>query len=429
MKYRTLIFLSLLFIALSDVLTYVGIMGFDQGYFTSVSLIVKYLTLTIFLRIGIKKKWDEDIPTVISLLFKILMMYQIITIVRGAYASNDYWDWKFLFHSSLLFHLFPFALFIGINLRYSKILFKDVFQFLFRYGFVLIPLALVTNIELYSRLMIPISVFILFIPYVKPEWRVLVLVVMVASILMYIGFRANILKIAAALAILSTYYIRSFIPMWAIKVVHATLFIVPVLLLGLAISGSYNIFSVMAESEGYEMQTNGGSSENLAADTRTLLYVEVLNTLYQDNTFLFGEGATAKYRSDLFDYLGDNRGRYSSEVAFLNILFYSGIAGITLFALFLILVSYFAIYRSNNWLCKMLGLLIAFRWFMCFVEEFTHFDLNFYFLWVVIGLLSSRAFRSLSEKQVKQFFKTTMVRKSTNSYLQKNKRLVTEARG
>ena len=104
-------------------------------------------------------------------------------------------------------------------------------------------------------------------------------------------------------------------------------------------------------------------------------------------------------------HLGDHRGRYGAEVGFLNILLYSGIIGVILYLLMLLTASYYAIFHSNNFLSKMLGLLLAGRWITFFIEEFTNFDLNNVFIWIIIGMVSCIEFRALSDDDLKLFFR------------------------
>ncbi|TWJ04622.1 hypothetical protein JN11_00339 [Mucilaginibacter frigoritolerans] len=406
MKYKKLIFYLLIFIAIGDTLSNIGNAGFNDESFTPLSFIVKYLALSIIIYFSSKSNWNEDIPTIISLLLKLFLVWNIFTIIRGAFFAIDYWDWKFLLLSSLLFFLIPMAFFLGNNFYLVRLILKYILKYFFTFGFLIIPLAIVTNRELYSRLMIPISVFILLIPYLKPKWRKLILFIAVVSILIVIDFRSNIIKTSISLLILSLYYFRRYVLQSWIKVIHILIFALPLLILYLGVSGQYNIFVETSQNNSYTIKAQKGDlgNEDLAADTRTFLYVEVLTSLAKNGTLLMGEGASGKYKTDYFDTFADHRGRYGSEVGFLNVLLYSGIIGVVIYFLILFFASYFAINNSNNFLCKMLGLLIAGRWLLFFIEEFTSFDLNTLFTWLVIGLVCTREFRMMNERDMKLFF-------------------------
>jgi hypothetical protein len=407
MKHKKLILYLLIFVAIADILLNLGIVGFNDESFTPVSFIVKYLALAIIIYFSSKSNWNNDIPTIITILLKTFLVWNIFTIIRGLFLAADYWDWKFLLLSSMPFFLIPLAFFLGNNFYLARLIFKYILKYFFTFGFLLIPLAIATNRELYSRLMIPVSIFILFIPYLKPKWRKLILLVAIVSILVVIDFRTNIIKTTISLLILLLYYFRKYVLKSWIKVIHIVIFALPLLLLYLGTSDQYNIFANTSQNNNYSIKAQKGDlgNENLAADTRTFLYVEVLTSLVKNGTLLIGEGASGKYKSDYFDIFADHRGRYGSEVGFLNVLLYSGIVGVIIYFLILFLSSYYAINNSNNFLCKMLGLLIAGKWLLFFIEEFTTFDLNMLFTWVLIGLVCTREFRLMTDGDLKTFFK------------------------
>lgn len=407
MTYKKLIFYIILLLVIADALLYISNSGFGDVFFTPISLVAKFTALGIIMVIAKKSTWGEDIPNRLLKIFKLLMMWNIISIIYGAFTANSYWDWKFLLLTSSLFMLIPLAFFIGKNLVLVSHTVYYVLNFLFVYGFFMIPISLSTNEELYSRLMIPVSIFIVFIPYLRKKPAILVLIVAVTSFLLMVTFRTNVIKISIGFIIVSTFYLRSFISLKLIKSAWLTLFITPLILLFLGVSGTFNLFEEMSKKDGYRVKTSAGQTENLAADTRTFLYVEVFNTLIESNSWITGKGAVGKYKTIYFTDLITGNMRYGSEVGFLNTFLYSGIIGVVAYAVMLMSTSYYAIFKSRNWISKMLGLTIASRWVLYFLEEFTQFDLNFFFLWFTIGLISSKKFRSMTDKDVAFFFSSS----------------------
>ena len=124
------------------------------------------------------------------------------------------------------------------------------------------------------------------------------------------------------------------------------------------------------------------------------------------NSFLFGEGATGKYETQAFTQItsySDNQ-RESCEVGILNILLWTGIIGVLLTAAVIFVGSYISIVHSNNYLCRTLGVFLMFHWVMLFVEEFSFFDLNNLFYWLIFGLAMSSKFRRMNNREVKFFF-------------------------
>lgn len=405
MKHSKLIIFTLIAVILTDIyrkLGAVGSLNLESG--TMVATVLNYSSIAILIFLAWKVGFEKnETPQVIRYLFSIWVLWNILSLIRGSFFAEDYWDWKAILLYSLAFSFIPMTFFIGRNIDFAKIVFRFVITILFPFGFILIPLAFVSSIELYSRIMIPVGLFLVFLPFLKYRWKLLVIIVAVTSIVMVIGFRSNIIKIAFSLGLILIYWLRNFIPKISIRFLRIFLFALPIVLLVLAVSGKFNIFSDLGGDEGYTTQNSSGEVQNLMADTRSGLYRDVLATMDQSENWLMGEGAGGRYQTERFDYLGDGRGRYGSEVGILNILLYHGLIGVSIYFLLLFSVSYYAIRRSNNTLAQLLGLYIAFRWTYAFVEEFTQYDLNFYFFWITVGLVSSARFREMSNDDIKQF--------------------------
>jgi len=407
MRYSRFIIFTLIAVLVTDAFRYISWAGVSLELSTYIATFLTYISIVILINLAIIKGFvTNDIPSLIKNLFLLWIFWNIFSLVRGAIFASDYWDWKFLLFSSLPFSLIPLGFFIGKNLNIAKIIFRFVLKILFPLGFVIIPLALVTNEELYSRLMIPVTLFILFIPFLKPKWRILIIVVAIVSVFVVVGFRANIIKIAFSVLLLMIFYFRDYIWHRWLQLMHLSLFMIPLVLVVLAIGGRFNILSETSQTKGYIITNRLGLEENLVWDTRTFLYDEVLSSLNESGKMLIGEGGSGKYHSRAFsDLSGVKRGyRFSSEVGILNILLYDGLIGIIIYFLLLFTVSYIAVNHSSSYLAKMLGLFIAFRWTISFVEEYTLYDLNFYFLWLIIGMVSSVKFRMMSEEDIAQYF-------------------------
>jgi len=396
--------LIILFV-LADASHYVSGTGLSDTYLTPLSSLSKYLALFIIIYITTKSKLQEGIPKSIVNTYRILLCWNVFTIIYGAFTVRSYWDWKVLFLSSSLFLLVPLAFFIGKNLMLLRQTFFFFIKYVCYYGFLLIPIGLVTNEELYARIVIPISFFIVCLPYLKFKHQALILLVAITSVLSILDFRANIIKISVSFLALGTFYLRSLSSKILYRSAHAFMFILPTFLLLMAVFGGFNIFEQLQKNEGYTIRTKISETSNLTADTRTFLYVEVFQTMNDNGTWLFGGGAVAKYKSIYFTELVTGNMRYGTEVGFLNTLLNSGLIGVLLYFLMLLISSYYAIYKSNNNFCKMLGVLIASRWILFFLEELTQFDLNYYFLWLIIGLVSTNKFRSFTDKDLNSFFK------------------------
>jgi hypothetical protein len=163
----------------------------------------------------------------------------------------------------------------------------------------------------------------------------------------------------------------------------------------------------MSTKENYIYTNIKGEEGSFTADTRTFLYFEVMSSVHKSGNLLMGNSASGSYYSHwFFDLGGAMKGkRFGSEVGILNIFLYDGIIGVIIYFFLLFSISFIAIRNSNNDLSKMLGLLIASRWMLSFVEEYTDYDLNFYFFWLIMGLVSTTSFRMMNNKQMKNYIK------------------------
>ena len=410
MKYPKFIIFILISVIIADsfrIISTVGELNFE--YSTYLSTILIYISIIILLFIFKKSEWKEDVPKSIRILFIFWIMVNVINVLRSFFVARDYWDWKYLMLTSFSFSLIPLAFFLGKNLILAKIMIKLVLKYLLPFGFLLIPLSLATNEELYPRIMIVISIFILFIPFVKTKWKLLIITVSVVSLLVALGFRTNIIKISISYIIIFAYYFFSVRKNIYLNFARLFLFALPVILFVSAIVFNFNIFDELSRQKPYYVATRSGqdNEQNLVGDTRTFLYAEVLSQLYYSNSFVFGESAVGYYESKVFFNEGGAIGgkRYETEVGILNIMLRYGLIGVISYLFLLFAISYVSINHSNNDLSKMIGLFIASRWLISFFEEFTQFDINFLFFWLILGLVSSTAFRKMTNNEIINFLK------------------------
>ncbi|MEP7279956.1 MAG: hypothetical protein ABI813_15010 [Bacteroidota bacterium] len=393
---------------LSDTVDYMFVsmrLSLDATYITATLKIVSFAFL---IKLSGRINWQIGMPARAITFFKLMIAWNIITIVRGVFSAEDYWDWKYLIVDTSFSLLIPFAIVVGLLFDYSRGLFAFVVTRIFLLGFLIIPLTLQIDPdrELFARgLVMSVCFFILLSPYFVFKWRLLTFIVAATSIYIAFDFRTNIIRIAAATAIISLYYIRNHVSAFFLKLACFSFFITPLVLLFLGVTNQYNIFQPVDSIDQYEYSYDNGADKNIAVDTRTFLYQEVFASMQTNNSFIAGEGGTGSYRTQYFeDNVNPGKGRKGAEVGFLNILLYSGIIGVIFYALMLFSAAYYAINQSNNFLCKIIALFLAFRWVLFFIEDFTGYDINYYFIWVAAGLCFSKKFRSLTDADIIRYF-------------------------
>lgn len=332
--------------------------------------------------------------------------WSILTFVRGAFAASDYWDWKNLLFTYLPSMLVPVVVLAGINIANVATL-VNIFIFrLFLFGFLIIPIALVHDSEMFARVVLPVGMLLLYLPYLSVKARLILISISIVSLLFDLTYRTNILRLIFPLFIGLLFYFSGTIRRFILNVMLFIFFITPLILLILGLTGSFNFFqdSFLQYMQGQFENTGGGESRvvEFSADTRTFLYREVFSSMiYKDSSFVLGEGGGAAYLTDFFDWMTvTSKGRYGSEVGFLNILMNSGVIGVLAYLSVLVSSTYYGINRSNNKLTKMLSLFLAFQWVLLFIENPVKFDLLNVTIWFSIGICLSKEIRQLDDSQI-----------------------------
>lgn len=408
MAYSTIALISFIFVLIADIVIRINSFIGESNGSTELVAALHLVTVVCLLILTKKYTWKGKIPYNGLLVFKLFMAWSLFALIHGAYSAHGYWDWKALLMSYSFSIMVPFAIVIGLNFEVSVKIYRFILDKLLVFGFIFVPIAWATDYELYPRIVAAVSLLILFVPYLKFRWRILIFIVATVSISMDFSYRINALRILFSASLLFLFFNKHFIKTKLLNLLVGLMFIVPLLFLYLGVSGQFNVFVENPfDLEVTTISDKDAEVTNLSSDTRTFLYQEVFRSmLKRDSSFIVGEGGSAGYETAWFlDSTLNDRGRYGSEVGFLNTVLYAGGIGVLLYALMLLLPAYYAINKSNNILCKMLGLYLACRWVFFFIEDITSLDINFFFIWVTIGLCLSNRFRSLSDNEIRKLFK------------------------
>lgn len=401
--------LSFIAVLISDILIRINsFIGLSNGS-TLLTIALQLVSVLGFVFLASRFSWREQMPSGLLLFFKLMMLWSLVSFMRGAFNVSGYWEWKVLMLNYLPTILVPLVLSLGLNFPISVKTLSFISRKVFIFGVFFIPFALTFDHELYSRIVVASCLFVLFTPYLKWRWRMLIVVVAFTSVLMDLSYRVNLIRNAVAFSLLGVFLFRDLRLRPAFNLAIAFAFITPLVFLHLGVSDSFNIFRDTLKLDYSVSVSDGGQigESSLDADTRTFLYQEVFYSMRKrGSSFLTGEGGGSGYESDAFQStVLTAKGRFSSEVGFLNTVLYSGAIGVLLYAAVLFIAIFYAVNRSNNTLCKMLGFFLAVHWVLFFIEDIPKLDMNYFFLWFAIGLCSSHRFRALSDVELREFFK------------------------
>lgn len=335
----------------------------------------------------------------------IYILWNVICIIRGAYAAEIYWDWKGLVQNSMALIL-PLVAYSSTN----KALVQSILSFYVKYTLPLFLLmAMIITTDAFGQFLIPMSFLLFFLPVLTNRQRLILFALVAIVVLADLGARSNVLKFVIPVIMLVIYYTRRWISVKVMEAVRILFFIAPFILFALAATGTFNIFKI-EEYTGKELTTTGTNYRgvqteiNVLQDTRTFLYEEVIHSAIKNNYVVFGRTPARGNDSQTF---GLREGRWTgraerlaNEIGVANVFTWTGIIGVILYMLVFYRATYLAVNKSKNIYVKMLGIYIAFRWLYGWVEDVNDFKLNYFMLWIMIGLCFSYSFREMKNKDV-----------------------------
>lgn len=262
--------------------------------------------------------------------------------------------------------------------------------------------------DAYGKFLVPFTLFALFYKYLDKKYMFFVFVAYIITIIWGQASRSDMLKFSFCL-------LMGFIAFTALlrknlKWLHIGFFVAPIVFLFLGLSGIFNIFNI-SEEYGLEeeyMLSNGENQNDALIDTRTGLYVEEIQSAVNNNYVFQGRSISRGYDSMIFGELIQEHTKWTgrmerqrNEVSILNIFNYFGLIGVALYCFIFFQASFLAIYKSRNRIIPVIGLYISFRWLFAFIEDFSVFDLNYMFLWLMIGMCYSPNFRNMTDTDIK----------------------------
>jgi hypothetical protein len=363
----------------------------------------------IFILFKIKKRSSTKLLESILLPIKLYLIWNIVCILRGVFLAENYWEWKMLI-SNAYFLMLPIIAYLANNLISAQ----NVIKTWFNYGLLLFVLFIpFLERDGVGQFLMPISFLLVFLSILSKKWKIICLLITVFIVTFDVSARSNVIKFIVPFLIGLLYYFRSNFFLRFFNYLRIILLLVPILFLFLASFGIFNVFKMdeyLGEQKAAIKSKNGEIiEETLTADTRTFLYQEVINSAINNQYVLFGR--TPARGNDSFSFGDYNRNflktgkreRFSNEVSILNVFTWLGAIGLVLYFIIFIKASYLALNHSNNIFIKLVGLNISFRWAYGFVEDFSHFDLSTIFLWIMIGMCFSPAFRNMTDQQMKEW--------------------------
>lgn len=342
---------------------------------------------------------------------KLYLFWSVICIARGTFEASNYWEWKFLVTISFVL-LLPLLAYVVHNTQAIQSIAKTWFRYALYLFIVISPFLYGDGV---GRFLMPVTFLSLFFSILSTKWKMIVFGLTVYVIAYDLTARSNVIKFFIPFVIGNLVYFKTFRSVTTYNISRLLLLFAPFLFFFLAVSGVFNVFKMNEYIGEYSVKGDNtaialydvDAEQNLTTDTRTFLYVEVLESALNNNYVVFGRTPARGNDSASFgDYLKETlqtgkQERFGNEVSILNIFTWLGTLGVLLYFLVFMKATYLAINQSNNIFIKLIGLNVAFRWAYGWVEDFSVFDLSNIFLWAMIGMCYSESFRSMTNKEFK----------------------------
>ena len=336
--------------------------------------------------------------------------------IRGIFEAENYYDWRNLiigfFGMSVVLCSYYYS--NPDNIKRSMIVW-------FRYAIPIFVLffSWMLPIDAYHYYLAPIYVFGIFTPLLETKWKWIMSLLMLLTLFGDIFARTQVLTTLASvcLALFLKFFKKKPLFMESIlKKVRLLFLITPILLAILGISGQFNVFSTSQDNFGGKntKETSIGSNtvtDDVAGDTRTLLYVEVIKSAIDNNYYLFGRTLARGNDTSINAFietwyeLTNRYERYANEVGMLNIFTWLGLVGVLLYSLIFIIASYEGLYHSNNIYVKLLACLLSFHFLLSFIEDYPGFNIHTIAIWIIISMVISQEFRHMNDEQFRLWFK------------------------
>jgi hypothetical protein len=244
--------------------------------------------------------------------------------------------------------------------------------------------------------------------------------------------RSQSIKALVSIGVALGCLFKRWIPNKALNVVWVLLYISPIVLLVLGITGKFNVFSNTNDKYGgRNVIQEQNSTADISSDTRTFIYMEVITSAIEHHYVWFGRTpARGNDTQAFYDLANDLQSvshagnikheRYSNEVCFPNIFTWLGLVGMILYIGIYFRASYLGLFKSRNFYVKMAGIVTAFNFAYGWVENITNFDILNVVYWTFISICLSSQFRNMSDGEFKNWFNGLFYKGQAYFYINKH---------
>ena len=299
------------------------------------------------------------------------------------------------FASYLIAGLLTSTIFVALNPDYLRSWIGMFWKYGWIFAVVLLPFKI--NYSFYFHYFLIIIVFWSFIKKNNKIW----LLVALAFALKDLDPRAHVIKYLIALLVFwqpTHKLLRGKI----VKILSIACLVTPFILLTTGILGIFNPFKMDEYIDTDMKVTQDGEEFDVTMDTRTVIYEDVITSAILHNEVMQGSNIAKGNDSRFFD--GDMR--LMNESSLLNHFTKMGLIGVLLLFSVFVGAVYYAVFRSNNNYIKLVGLFVAFRWIMLWIEDMEQFSCLYLSVWLMLGMCYAPSLRNMSDNEFSRWAKT-----------------------
>lgn len=336
------------------------------------------------------------------------LIWVLVASIHGLFLSSNYWDWKLLV-SNIMIYFIPILCYSFIKPHIVIATLGGWYKYAPIIIIVMIPFA--TMHHFWGRALMPFSFLLLFFPILPTTFKWYSLIAFGLVITLGFSDRSDMIRfIVSFLLGISAYQRYEHVMSNLYKPLAKIMCFAPLVFVALALTGQFNILKI-GEEMGWEYKVDDGSGghKDYFSDDRTGLFEEAIESAIDMDYVWCGHSLARGYKSHRFGkgidkVIGLSRGeRGTSEVCCINIFTYMGIVGLFLFMVLFIKAVYNAIWFSQSKYMKTIGLLVGFRWFYCWLEEYQRYDTNTLILFIMVGMCYSPFFLKMEDCDFEEF--------------------------
>lgn len=286
---------------------------------------------------------------------------------------------------------------------------NSVLYFCKSFMYVLIPVAIISYFMWTGFLTFdiphvfaPLTLFVPISAFFPKKKMLLITGVVMFSVVYDYSVRVCLLSATLSILILIGYiFCTTKIYNKILRYARLLLLFLPLFFLTLSIWGNYNVFAVMEDQDVSFINLGSGrksDTRSFNTDSRTGVYLDVANSVQSTKEIIIGKGEVINLEVDWKD---GTDFRHSTEAGILNIFLRYGLVGCVAFFMLIWNLTKIGLYQSNNTMTKMVAVYLAYKFFVCFIEE-PNLNISTY---LAMGICLSPIIRQMTDDEIRASFK------------------------